>query len=568
MLAKFSIILCFYALCLPWLLIAARLFAGRPSLDRLLLGLSGGLAGTITLAYALAAFSLLDVYWLVYIAILPTAIWSIRGGLHLDWPSPWLLCALSLVVVAEAIPVFASDFPHGWDPAFHSILAYKILHSGALAADWMPFEPVAVNYTQGLHVLAALLSRWSAQPVHLSLQVLHLVIQPLAALWVYRLAWHFFATERPALLSLLTYALLCHFGSFNSYFQWGGLPTQIGSVLFLASVWVALSSKEKKYGAVFILLYGSLCIVHHLSALIATWVLLVYLAMAQFTSTDALNKRKISRLLLLTVLVYAPYLLPYATRVVSLGATDTLSYAHDTFKNGWQILIDLGPSAALLGGAGLVLAMRRLPHQDRKFLLCWLAALALGFFLLGYVYRFIAQIIWGQDLTAFTPSRFLTVASYPLAIYAGYALHCAIESLARRTALRPEWLMAGVFAAITLAAIPDVRKLAALQTVTPAGYALGYSLQASVPAGAFLICDPALQARIGPIEWLSYITWRATSYTPLPATEDKTSSRDKIRIMQDLDPVEISRWIGQGGRQGFVASLQQDGKVNVRPMQR
>jgi hypothetical protein len=42
------------------------------------------------------------------------------------------------VLLAEAWPVFSLEYPLGWDPTFHLILARKILESNALCTDWRP----------------------------------------------------------------------------------------------------------------------------------------------------------------------------------------------------------------------------------------------------------------------------------------------------------------------------------------------------------------------------------------------------------------------------------------------
>jgi len=57
----------------------------------------------------------------------------------------------------------------------------------------------------------------------------------------------------------------------------------------------------------------------------------------------------------------------------------------------WQVATSMGPLALGLGLVGVAWAMRR-PKNVR------------------------------EESTAFTPSRFMTLAAYPLAIYAGYAL--------------------------------------------------------------------------------------------------------------------------------------------------
>ena len=517
-------------------------------------------------------FGRLELYGLVYAATFAAAavLWVAArkrssGFREIgEWPSLWASISFLLILTAEAIPTFAADFPHGWDPSFHCILARKILQSGALAADWRPFEVIPVNYTQGLHVLIALISRWTGQPVHLTFQLLHLVVQPLAALLVYRLARVIFSEDRVALLAMLVYALLCNYGSFRSYFHWGGLPTQIGSLFFLAIVWIAMTGEGKKHALFSVLLFGSLTMTHHLSALIGTWVMLFYIVVSALTHTGADLRRKLLLLLPLTFLVYAFYILPYATRASGLGATDALHYRYDFMKTGWQVLEDLGYVASLLGVIGLVLASRRLVDARKEFLLCWVTALMLGFCLLGYIYRIVAALIYGEDLTAFTPSRFLTVVSYPLAMCGGYALHTGLERLSRRFSLKPDIFLGVIVAAILLVAVPDVREMANLRTVTQRGYEVGRFIEQTVPEGGFFSWTPEVRKILGPIEWIPYLTWRTTLYTPLPASENRAPLRRKFQILDVSRLSDVVKWLKDSGLEGFVARQKEDSTIVIR----
>lgn len=180
---KLAVLAVAWGLLFPWTLIALRVFVGYAFYDRLLAGLVGGLAATVSLGYALATLGWLDHYWVVYaVAWVLAVLLLARGEVAMRWPAGawWLVLTLGLVLLAEAIPVFSTEYPLGWDPTFHLILARKILEGHVLAADWGPFEPIPVNYTQGLHVYIALVADFARQPVHTAFQVLHLVFQPLA----------------------------------------------------------------------------------------------------------------------------------------------------------------------------------------------------------------------------------------------------------------------------------------------------------------------------------------------------------------------------------------------------
>ena len=76
--------------------------------------------------------------------------------------------------------------------------------------------------------------------------MLHLVFQPLACVLVLRLAVLIYGNFCVGALALLTYEFLCSHGSFSSYYQWGGLPTELGSVFFLGIIWTALGGRDRR----------------------------------------------------------------------------------------------------------------------------------------------------------------------------------------------------------------------------------------------------------------------------------------------------------------------------------
>ena len=552
-------------LLLPWVFVGLRVFATYDFCDRLLAGVLGGLAATISLAYALAMFGGLDLYWGVYAAVCFLAVFLARGGYAVEvrWGAGawWIMLVLGLVLLAEALPVFSLEYPLGWDPTFHLILARKILESNMLAADWRPFEPIPVNYTQGLHVLIALVSAWSGQPAHTTFQVLHLVFQPLAGLLVLRLALVIFGDLRVGILALLAYEFLCSHGSFSSYYQWGGLPTELGALFFLAIVWMGLTDRSRQGTALAVLCYGALVMSHHLTGLIATWVLAFYIAVSSVARTDGALRVWLLRLWPLTLLAYAFYIGPYvAGHFGQLGHTDVLRFYDDDLKSGWQVAVDMGPVALVLGLVGVFWAMRRPDTVQEGFLLSWFAALTLGFGLLGYGYRLVAHWFYGEQFTAFTPSRFMTLAAYPLAIYAGFALAELAAILARRFSLRADVMVGVVVASVALASVPGVVRLAALRSVSEEGAALGRRIEAEVLADGFVLYEDHVLNKMQPYPWIPYLTWRRSVYTPIPASENRRLLRQIREEMWQLKISRIPQWVASGETPIYYASVNQESK--------
>jgi|AP95_1055475.scaffolds.fasta_scaffold10536_2 hypothetical protein len=600
-------------LVVPWTVLAIVIFTGRQLAERLVIGVVGGLAATVTLGYVLAAWGRLDLYGYIFAAALALVLAlllkcrnaraAVAGGhggkarrkkascsAPVSGPSnaeptsqlpfappaiPWFAAALLAILAAEAIPTLSTDFPIGWDPAFHAILSQKILDSNELARDWLPFEDIGVNYSQGLHVLIALVSAWSGQQVHETFQLLHLVIQPLAAIMVYLLATCLIRNWQGSVLAMLIYALLCNFGSFYSYYQWGGIPTELGSLFLLTALWMALTGSDRWSGGLRVILFGSLILVHNLGAVIGTAVILFYLLMdwvsrrRETRLADTVKgdtaiaggglARRLTLMLPLTLLAYSFYIVPYALRASGLESTDVLQFRDEEMMTWADIIRNVGYSALALGVVGMILHSRQASDEGGHFLLCWFTSLVLCFCLLGYVYRFAAIFFFQQDVAAFTPSRFLTVLSYPLSVYGGYALTVALRWAQRSVRLAGGVGLGVLAGAIAVSAVPDVNRLAQRRSVSDEAEQLGGKIRLQTPENAFVFYAPEARELMGPPEWIPYLTWRATVYTPIPASENRQAVREKRRLFQSPDRSEAVAWIAAHGFEAFVIHQNDEG---------
>ena len=103
---------------------------------------------------------------------------------------------------------------------------------------------------------------------------------------------------------------------------------------------------------------------------------------------------------------------------------------------------------------------------------------------------------------------------------------------------------------------------------TTQSYAIGKQVQEWVPEGAFVVVEPALQKRMGPIEWLPYLTWRPQMYTPLPATEDRASLRQKMGALNSGDPAVTLAWLRENIKGGYAVFQRADGALSARLVKR
>jgi len=259
--------------------------------------------------------------------------------------------------------------------------------------------------------------------------------------------------------------------------------------------------------------------------------------------------------------VYAFYIGPYvAGHFGQLGHTDVLRFYDEDMMTAWQVATSMGPLALGLGLVGVAWAMRRPEDVRDEFLLSWFAALMLGYGLLAYAYRLGAYWLYGEEFTAFTPSRFMTLAAYPLAIYAGYALWQLVLVLEQRFFLRVNVLMGVLVGSVVLASLPEVVHLSGLRSVSQEGVALAKRIEAQVPAGGFVLYEDHVVEMLQPYPWIPYLTWRRSVYTPIPASENRQLLRQIREEMWRSKLSRIPQWVASGETPIYYAAVNQESK--------
>lgn len=558
MTTQLTILATVFLLHIPWVVIAFQVFRERLSIERVAIGLAGGSAATITCGYFLASVSRLDLFPFLYgLLLLVAAVLFIRHRRMAGKPPGktndhmWLVVGLLLIVLVQAVPTLSSDSPLGWDPSFHSILAKKILDSSTLATSWAPFEEIGINYPQGLHVFIAVISRPAGVDVHQTIQSLHFFVQLVAALLVYCLTLRIFGDGRTALLSMMSYVFLCNWGSFFSYYTWGGLPTGLGSVFLLGIIWSILSGSGGRHLVLRVLLFGTLVLTHHLGAVIALSVMLFHVLTTLRHGRLDQTSRRFGSTILWALLAYSFFVVPYLLKGRSLFSTDVLRYYDEAQVGIPGIVTGLGPLALVCGLAGLILSRGRIKEEGCRFLFSWIVSLLVSFFFLDYIYRFVAWLLTEESFTALTPSRFLTVASYPLAIYCGYALSRGIDRVGKES-----WVMGILVVMMFVSAAPVIRDLTGREGFTSRSRDLGLWIRENSPQNAFIV----YRSSAGPIEWMPYLTWRRSIYTPIPASEDRAAIRQKVGFFgPDQTEARIRDWLSERDLRGYLFFLAEDG---------
>ncbi|MBX3166854.1 MAG: hypothetical protein KF760_05555 [Candidatus Eremiobacteraeota bacterium] len=495
----------------PGWLLASALRGQLWSWNSLGLGAALGTALATTLSF-ITPSGAWEIGGLLYLAA--AAAWafvgkpSLRTGGGGAWPE-WVV--LGWLGLCEWMVVASSWWPDGWDTAFHSILAEKILLSGRISHDWMPIEAIPVNYPQGLHALTAWLSRLSEQGVPVVLQTLHFPFQMGAALATYRLGRDLYGHRGAGLAAACIYGFCGNWGTFFNYASWGGLPTEAGCWLFLELL--CLSLRPNRRGALAGgLLLGAIGLCHHLSSLLAALILVCISLGLLWRKPNGWVAclRFWWSCVAVALLAFAFYWIPYLSHAGQLSTGSSALRFEDEAATIHPVSM-LGWIPCLAGLAGLLL--RGPKNCGTLAVKAWFFSMLFGWLGLDFVYRGVAYWWTGTAFSAFTPSRWLTIQSYPLAILGGYA----VSRLGRRglAAFCGLAMSFGFYRHYQMARPIDF---------PPEQLAFYKKLRELPPNTLLAFAQPPPRAH-----WLAYLTWHPTLTSPIPASEDR---RPAIRRRQ------------------------------------
>jgi|GEM_PF-1225493 len=554
--------------------------------DALAEGWTGGLAAGVVLAWlgawsgelSRAEYGLLPVMALLvilawYCRRTPEKIDAARPG---EWR--WLALALTVIAAVAAVPVFASSWPPGWDPAFHSLLAKKIMIFRELSRDWLPFAAVPVNYPQGLHAFTAMLAEISGTAPHEVLQTCHWLFQIPAALLVYSLARTACGAYPAALAAMLSYGLLGCGGTFYRYYQWGGLPTEAGMLFFLLLIRLAWRERHDGWDwGLGILLWGAILVTHHLLLAIAVTVVIGYSA-ARLAFRRRLDP--VSRFFWGTGLAALPifsfYLLPYAQKALTIGQSGTIRFYDEKMLSPGALVDELGwwlPLAGLAGLVGLAAAFRRrrrgnftpsnAGEESRPkmvFIVVWLAVLIAVFVTLDYGYRYlVAGWLYHDNFTAMVPSRWLSVTAYPLSILAGWAVAAGYRPWRRHTMSGGTAIIRRITTGLAVALMLGwgVERTVRLRTLSTDGPAqlqpIAATIAKATPPHALILLSREIPAQ----PWFAYLSWRSGLADPIPASEDRGPLFQKLLLFHDLhaNREAIVQWLRETGHPCYIAGI-------------
>jgi hypothetical protein len=529
-------------LVLPGMFLAYFVFRGKSRIYLFLLGNALGIGLTVFLGYIACLINIKYFSYILgleYAASLSFLVVNLKSNpVYLKFGRQGLIVAgLCLAVfISRMVPLFFSEYPRGWDPAFHTIIAQKILVEGKIPKDWMPFEPVKMNYTVGSHVFIALAAKYSGVPVHQVFKLCFPALAALTALGIYLLCLDFTGNAVTALLAAAVYSFLAKYGSLD-YYNWGGLPNMLAMLFFLGVIILIFEPRSIRNIAVGGFFLAVMGMTHHLSALITVFIFVFYAAVL-YIAAGRLNGSIMTFLYMcaFALIVGLFYVVPYAAKIMSLGYTSALRFRDEPIQLLPFIIKDMGILFALLSAAGVIFLLREAEGEKQFFLLYWSAALLLGFTALDHLYRSYNIFALKDNFSAFTPTRFLTDLVYPLSIAAGIFIEKAVARF------KIKYAVTAFLVFSVLWSVPVIYKQCGNNSITAADAGFLNWVRQNTPAGSFISVAHA---------WAPYVTWRESLYTPLPASEDRSDPYlASKRGINSLD--SYRQWLYAHGRKGYI----------------
>ena len=560
-------------LLLPWVFILYSIFKERALKYNVFLGLCGGLAASITSFYILALLGRLSLipYWLLLTWIVSFIVLFKQRVLFRKIKTSKKTClfwsCFALIAIFYAIPVFSTDFPIGWDPTFHCLLARKIQYSGQLATTWQPFEQIALNYPLGIHAFIAGLASLAKTEAHLVFQTLHLPIMLLYSVAIYLISCKIFRNRTSGVFAMLAFAFLTNWGSFFNIYQWGGIPTEIAGLMALSLILLVIDQHNRLEFIPALLLCGSMVLAHHLTAFV------YFLIIAFSISLNLIINKKLDKVSkrflttgVFTLIAYSFFIIPYALKISTLGGTSVLKFYEEPIITLDVAVKNLGVTVVILGIVGLIFVL----HSKRKdirirFLLAWFTALLLFFTIFDHLYRMGALMIFKENFAAFTPSRFLTLLSCPVACYAGFGMKQLARKLGKILPSALKLMLVPLLCVIMVGfALRPMIKAAKRQALSPKTREIAAMIKEQTSSNAFIF--DRLTLGLNERCWLPYLTWRQTFVTPIPASENRSAVNcNKISYLNKnlSKPENIKKWLDKRGLEGYFVLEDKNGRIII-----
>ena len=529
MLARLTELTCFIVaislLSLPGVISFDIIIKSASVAERWILGTAAAWAAATYLAFGLSyvRLSLFLPVWLVLASSIvvfrlwrrprPALVARLTPG-HVVLAAVLAACALSRFGVS-----LLDELPPGWDPSFHLILAKKLALADRMIFDWKPFEDISLNYPLGSHVLVAVVAGLAHIPLHAAFKLLIPAFGVLTTGLVFLFARNVSQRDDVAAYAALAYGWWALYGSID-YYRWGGLPNLIAMAFVTAALAViARRSVDGSPAHLLGLLLAATVLTHHHVMIVAGVVLAVLGAFSLGRAERRPTAVAVALGLGAAGLLASFYLIPYAAKAGTVGATDVLRFDEILFTP-WVVISSVGVVFFLAASAGVWLAWRSRGAMSGLWTLHVVAGTMLVLFVFfEYAYRGISRVLYGTSYVAFTPSRFLSDLVYPASVYAGLAIFRARERLRV-----PTWGVVAAGFALALTNLPGWAARDFKGDPLPSFRAFAW-IESHTPTDTLVMNREP---------WAPYGTWRRCAATPIPVSEPPREGTPKARLFEAL----------------------------------
>jgi hypothetical protein len=454
------------------------------------------------------------------------------------------LAVIGAACALRIAPTLLREFPLGWDPYFHLVVAAKIARVHALIHDLQPLDALPLNYRQGSHVLVALLSGLGAVPLHHVFGIAIAWFGTLCVAQVFALARYLAGDGELALFATAAYGFLAILGGLG-YYDWGGLPNLIAVYLFLGML--SLLARASDAGLSHVLTYAFLflavCVVHHHAMVVVPAVLIPLAVWQMIFARGERAAWLILRGGAASAVLGLGYFLPYLRRAATVKSTGILDFNEGASSVNEDLLaIGLAFSfTAIMGAICAICLRRRRPLSE--VLVVPAVALLVYYAGLKYGARAIIFFTTGRQVSLFTPSRFLTDAVPLLAVFAAIFL----VEMRRLLGVSADRVILSIVACFFLNA-SFYHRLFRQEISQPYQAAYAWLRNNSAPIAG--IIEKPIHG--------TYMTGRLASAMPMPISEyeSEDSNRARLRAVKEgrLPPVGFGEVyvIEQAAEFGFL----------------
>ncbi|HFD40453.1 MAG TPA: hypothetical protein ENJ31_11480 [Anaerolineae bacterium] len=167
------------------------------------------------------------------------------------WPDLTLIVLLALVFGVRLLVVRGLDAPMWGDSYHHTMIAQLLVDHGGLFDSWLPYAPLkSFTYHFGFHAAVAVYYWLTGRPVIESVLWIGQVLNGLAVLALYPLAWRMTGSRWAGVITILVAGLLSPMPMY--YVNWGRYVQLTGQVILPVAVWLtleAMSAPPRRLGA-------------------------------------------------------------------------------------------------------------------------------------------------------------------------------------------------------------------------------------------------------------------------------------------------------------------------------